>query len=301
LSDRGKEAFGRRPETQLHEQPSPGAAAMPWDAAAAVLGEAEIYWVTTVRPDGRPHVTPLVAVWLDDALYFCTGDDERKARNLRENRSCVMTTGCNVFRSGIDVVVEGEATNVTDVATLQRVADALLTKYDWPYRARRRARKRSGDRMKARTAVSRSCSGSHRRRSSPTGAENPSARPAIVSSGAELRHLVGEQILRGARGSSYVTGRTRRWATAKEQSATMSPASPMPIIQNSRTATDRTRTPLVSGRGDRVMCVAKGDWSRAACSRFNLCSKPSNRRFPPPRMTGAIEIDSSSACPALRA
>jgi uncharacterized pyridoxamine 5'-phosphate oxidase family protein len=138
VSVRGKEAFlSATPQTQLHERfSSPDAAAMPWDDAAVVLGEAEIYWVTTVRPDGRPHVTPLVAVWLDDALYFCTGDDERKARNLRENRSCVMTTGCNVFRSGIDVVVEGEAANVTDVATLQRVADALLAKYDWPYRVR---------------------------------------------------------------------------------------------------------------------------------------------------------------------
>src|SRR5512133_2752112 len=86
----GKGAFvSATPEIQLHEQfSSPDAAAMPWDEAATVLGEAEIYWVTTVRPDGRPHVTPLVAVWLDDALYFCTGDDERKARNLRENRSC---------------------------------------------------------------------------------------------------------------------------------------------------------------------------------------------------------------------
>ena len=47
-----------------------------------------------------------------------------------------MTTGCNAFRSGVDVVVEGEATNITDVATLQRVADELLRKYDWPYRVR---------------------------------------------------------------------------------------------------------------------------------------------------------------------
>jgi nitroimidazol reductase NimA-like FMN-containing flavoprotein (pyridoxamine 5'-phosphate oxidase superfamily) len=125
------------PDTQFQERfSSPDATAMPWDAAEAVLRDAEIYWVTTVRPDGRPHVTPLVAVWLDGALFFCTGDDERKARNLRGNTSCVMTTGCNAFRSGTDVVLEGEATNVTDDAMLQRVADALLAKYDWPYRVK---------------------------------------------------------------------------------------------------------------------------------------------------------------------
>jgi general stress protein 26 len=125
------------PDTQFQERfSSPDATAMPWDAAEAVLRDAEIYWVTTVRPDGRPHVTPLVAVWLDGALFFCTGDDERKARNLRGNASCVMTTGCNAFRSGTDIVLEGEATNVTDDAMLQRVADALLAKYDWPYRVK---------------------------------------------------------------------------------------------------------------------------------------------------------------------
>jgi nitroimidazol reductase NimA-like FMN-containing flavoprotein (pyridoxamine 5'-phosphate oxidase superfamily) len=125
------------PDTQFQERfSSPDATAMPWDAAEAILHDAEIYWVTTVRPDGRPHVTPLVAVWLDGALFFCTGDDERKARNLRGNTSCVMTTGCNAFRSGTDVVLEGEATNVTDDASLQRVADALLAKYDWPYRVK---------------------------------------------------------------------------------------------------------------------------------------------------------------------
>jgi general stress protein 26 len=125
------------PDTQFQERfSSPDATAMPWDAAEAVLRDAEIYWVTTVRPDGRPHVTPLVAVWFDGALFFCTGDDERKARNLRGNTSCVMTTGCNAFRSGTDIVLEGEATNVTDDASLQRVADALLAKYDWPYRVK---------------------------------------------------------------------------------------------------------------------------------------------------------------------
>jgi nitroimidazol reductase NimA-like FMN-containing flavoprotein (pyridoxamine 5'-phosphate oxidase superfamily) len=123
------------PDTRFQERfSSPDASAMPWPDAEDVLRDAEIYWVTTVRPDGRPHVTPLVAVWLGDALYFCTGEDERKALNLRANPSCVMTTGCNAFRSGTDIVLEGTAARVADDTTLQRVADALLTKYEWPYR-----------------------------------------------------------------------------------------------------------------------------------------------------------------------
>jgi nitroimidazol reductase NimA-like FMN-containing flavoprotein (pyridoxamine 5'-phosphate oxidase superfamily) len=123
------------PDTQLQERfSSPDATEMSWREAEVVLRDAEIYWVTTVRPDGRPHVTPLVAGWLGDGLFFCTGDDERKALNLRENPSCVMTTGCNAFRSGTDIVLEGTAARVADDTTLQRVADALLTKYEWPYR-----------------------------------------------------------------------------------------------------------------------------------------------------------------------
>jgi len=32
------------------------------------LEKAEVFWLSTVRPDGRPHVTPMVSVWLDGAL-----------------------------------------------------------------------------------------------------------------------------------------------------------------------------------------------------------------------------------------
>jgi nitroimidazol reductase NimA-like FMN-containing flavoprotein (pyridoxamine 5'-phosphate oxidase superfamily) len=49
----------------------------PWAEARERLEESEVYWLSTVRPDGRPYVTPLVAVWLDGALYFCTGPHER--------------------------------------------------------------------------------------------------------------------------------------------------------------------------------------------------------------------------------
>src|ERR671932_1075929 len=37
------------------------------------LAEATTYWLGTVRPDGRPHVVPVLSVWLDGALYFCAG------------------------------------------------------------------------------------------------------------------------------------------------------------------------------------------------------------------------------------
>ncbi|MCT4353000.1 pyridoxamine 5'-phosphate oxidase family protein [Streptomyces sp. Je 1-79] len=109
-----------------------------WSAAAGRLAEAEVFWLTTVRPDGRPHVTPLIAVWSADALHFCTGPDERKARNLEENREVVLTTGTPSLGEGLDLVVEGEAVPVTDEARLRVLADAYVGKYgpDWRFDVR---------------------------------------------------------------------------------------------------------------------------------------------------------------------
>jgi hypothetical protein len=104
-----------------------------WNDAVDKLRTADTYWLTTVRPDGRPHVTPLVAVWHDDALFFCTGPDEQKAKNLAGNSNCILTTGCNTFK-GFDLVVEGRAVPTTDDARLRRVAEAYSSKYQGPFR-----------------------------------------------------------------------------------------------------------------------------------------------------------------------
>jgi nitroimidazol reductase NimA-like FMN-containing flavoprotein (pyridoxamine 5'-phosphate oxidase superfamily) len=115
---------------------SPDAAASSWDDVERALDRAEIFWLSTARPDGRPHVTPLIAAWLDGALSFGTGPGERKERNLRTNGHCVLTTGCNAFRAGLDVIVEGDAERVRDGATLRRVADRFAQKYAWRFEVR---------------------------------------------------------------------------------------------------------------------------------------------------------------------
>src|SRR6476620_2085983 len=95
------------PTTDLHPGYSdPKATPTPWADAVAQLEQAEIFWLSTVRPDGRPHVTPLIALWLDDALHFCTGTDERKAQNIAQNANVIMATGRNsMHEDGLDVVV----------------------------------------------------------------------------------------------------------------------------------------------------------------------------------------------------
>lgn len=121
---------GNDPEAELEPRFSdPDATPTPWAAAREELKQAKAYWLSTVRPDGRPHVTTVAAVWTDDALHFTTGRTERKAMNLAHNSHCVITTGTNTL-DGLDVVVEGEAVLVTDEAKLQRLADSYVAKYD---------------------------------------------------------------------------------------------------------------------------------------------------------------------------
>jgi hypothetical protein len=113
----------------------PAAVATPWDHTRRVIDEAELFWISTVRADRPPHVTPLPAVWLDGALHFCTGAAEQKGVNLARNAHCTLTTGTNVWKAGLDVVIEGRAERITDEVRLRRLADAWASKYqgDWHF------------------------------------------------------------------------------------------------------------------------------------------------------------------------
>jgi general stress protein 26 len=107
----------------------PAAGPTPWSDAAHVLEHAELYWLTTVRRDCRPHVTPLIGVMEDGAAHFCTGLREQKARNLERRNQVALTTGNNTWAKGLDVVVEGTVVRVTDRDALQRLAEDYEAKY----------------------------------------------------------------------------------------------------------------------------------------------------------------------------
>jgi general stress protein 26 len=107
----------------------PEAGATPWGDVWDLLEGAELYWITTVRADGRPHVTPLIGVTHDGAVHFTTGLREQKYRNLEHSPQVALTTGNNTWAQGLDAVVEGTAVRVTDQDGLQRIADAYEAKY----------------------------------------------------------------------------------------------------------------------------------------------------------------------------
>jgi nitroimidazol reductase NimA-like FMN-containing flavoprotein (pyridoxamine 5'-phosphate oxidase superfamily) len=102
--------------------------ALRWDEACTCLAETHDYWLATIRPDGRPHVRPVLAVWVDSALHTTSSPAARKSRNLGRDARCTITT----HTYGLDVVVEGSAAKVGNEAKLHRVADAYRAKYGWP-------------------------------------------------------------------------------------------------------------------------------------------------------------------------
>ena len=123
------------PTTSLDSRFSdPAAQPTSWAETEQLLEKAQLFWITTVRADGRPHSSPLVAVWHDGALHFSTGADEQKAVNLRHNPQVILTTGCNQWDGGVDVIVEGDAVQVTDETRLQQLATSWRTKWDGRWR-----------------------------------------------------------------------------------------------------------------------------------------------------------------------
>ena len=106
------------------------AEAVPWTEAQARLAAAEVAWVVTVRPDGRPHATPVVPVMHDGKVYFHTGSTEVKYANLRANPHVLVLAGDTAWDRGLDVAFEGNATPVTDDALLRRVAALYRDRWD---------------------------------------------------------------------------------------------------------------------------------------------------------------------------
>ena len=97
-----------------------------WDYVVERMSAARNYWVATMRPDGRPHLTPVWGVWVDGTFYFGSGPQTRKVRNLSENPHVA------VHPESDDVVIlEGVAEVVTDPdpALAELVSAASTAKY----------------------------------------------------------------------------------------------------------------------------------------------------------------------------
>ncbi|MBI5283526.1 MAG: pyridoxamine 5'-phosphate oxidase family protein [Chloroflexi bacterium] len=96
-----------------------------WPRVIEQLIASRNYWISSTRPDGRPHAMPVWGVWIEGALYFGTDRMSRKGRNIAANPALVVH-----LESGDDVVVlEGVAAEALDAALLAAYADAYDAKY----------------------------------------------------------------------------------------------------------------------------------------------------------------------------
>jgi hypothetical protein len=104
-----------------------GGGTTPWAIAEQRLanpGTPQTHWLATVRPDGSPHLMPIIAFWFEGALHFVVGEDTRKGRNLAADERCVIGTG-NTTLPSIDLIVEGRARSLSDPEDVRRLADRL--------------------------------------------------------------------------------------------------------------------------------------------------------------------------------
>ena len=104
-----------------------GKGLLSWEWAAERLTSARTYWIATTRLSGQPHVMPVWGVWIDDAFYFSTGNQSRKARNLIENPRCSIC--CELGED--QIVLEGSAQLMDDANLARKFGEAYQAKYDF--------------------------------------------------------------------------------------------------------------------------------------------------------------------------
>jgi hypothetical protein len=123
----------------VHEQALTGDASSTtsWAVARERLENPEkprTYWLATVRPDGRPHLMPVIAFWFDDALHLVVRKATRKGRNLLADGRCAIGTSSLKLPS-LDIIAEGRAEALDDEDAVRRIADHLNSN-GWELEAR---------------------------------------------------------------------------------------------------------------------------------------------------------------------
>jgi len=117
----------RRPHIPGYGLPKSKKGLLPWRWAEDRLNKSRQYWIATTRPDRRPHVMVVWALWLDGMLYFSTGKDSRKAKNLAKNPYCTMCTD----QADEAVILEGSVEIERDVARIREFIKRYEKKYTW--------------------------------------------------------------------------------------------------------------------------------------------------------------------------
>src|SRR5437763_9868249 len=116
-----------RPHIPGYGLPKTKKGLLPWKWAQDRLKKSRQYWIATSRPDGRPHVMIVWALWMDGLLYSSTGTVSRKARNLAHNPNSTMCTD----NAAEGVILEGEVKTERDVRRIRQFILLYEKKYKY--------------------------------------------------------------------------------------------------------------------------------------------------------------------------
>jgi general stress protein 26 len=82
-------------------------------------------WLTTVRPDGRPHSAPVWHTWTNSHIYVVTMPSAVKVKNIRRHPAVVLTHP-DPHRT---IIIEGRAQFADHLA--DELRPHFKAKYDW--------------------------------------------------------------------------------------------------------------------------------------------------------------------------
>src|SRR5215472_5453676 len=116
-----------RPNIPGYGLPKSKKGLLPWKWAEDRLRKSRQFWVATTRGDGRPHVMVIWALWMNGAIYFSTGKETVKARNIARNPTCTMCTE----KADEAVIVEGAVEVERDVDRIREFIPLYEKKYKW--------------------------------------------------------------------------------------------------------------------------------------------------------------------------
>lgn len=119
-----------RPQTAAsYGIPTDGEGTLPWSFVEGTLAGERHYWVTTVRPDGRPHARPTWGVWVDGRFHCGGGESTRWVKNLATDPAIVVHTES----AETVVIVEGTAERLDEGAVTAARLEALDDAYEAKY------------------------------------------------------------------------------------------------------------------------------------------------------------------------
>ena len=101
---------------------------LPWSYVQERMTSAIHYWIATATLHGKPYVSPVWGVWVDDLLYFDGSPQTRRGRNIAANPQTAVHLESGeqaVFMNGATLIYH----NAPERSLAERLAQAYRQKY----------------------------------------------------------------------------------------------------------------------------------------------------------------------------